>query len=79
MSAPDPSTSSYYVSDDFYAALVEDFSGWQTAERAISDDALRESCARFLAGEARAPGSGPARRVARLVRAGMRLLGAGDA
>lgn len=53
MNAPDPSTSSYYVSDDFYAALVEDFSGWQTAERAISDDAPRNSCARFLAEEAR--------------------------
>ena len=53
MSAPDPSTSSYYVSDDFYAALIEDFSGWQTPERAISDDALGGSCARFLAEEAR--------------------------
>ncbi len=53
MSAPDPSTSSYYVSDDFYAALVDDFSDWQTPEHAISDAALRESCARFLAEEAR--------------------------
>ena len=53
MSAPDPSTSSYYVSDDFYAALVEDFSGWQTPDRAIEDFALRDSCARFLALEAR--------------------------
>ena len=53
MSAPDPSTSSYYVSDDFYAALIEDFSDWRTPERAISDAALRDSCARFLAEEAR--------------------------
>lgn len=53
MSAPDPSTSSYYVSDDFYAALVEDFSDWQTPGRAIEDWALRDSCARFLALEAR--------------------------
>ena len=53
MDAPDPSTSSYYVSDDYYAALVEEFADWQTPERAISDAALRESCARFLAEEAR--------------------------
>ena len=53
MDAPDPATSSYYVSDDFYDALVAEFSDWQTPERAISDAALRESCARFLAEEAR--------------------------
>ncbi len=53
MTAPDPSTSSWYVSDDFYTALVEAFSGWQSPERAVADERLRDSCARFLAEEAR--------------------------
>lgn len=49
----DPSLSSYYVGDDFYQALVDNFTGWQTDESEITDMALRDSCRRLLEKEAR--------------------------
>jgi benzoate/toluate 1,2-dioxygenase beta subunit len=49
----DPSLSSYYVSDDYYQALVENFTGWQTDEAEITDPARRDSCRRMLEKEAR--------------------------
>lgn len=49
----DPSLSSYYVGDDFYQALVDNFSDWQTDEAEIGDPALRDSCRRLLEKEAR--------------------------
>jgi len=45
--AHDPSTSSYYVTDAFYRALVEQFSNWQRDQLAISDPAERD-CFRML-------------------------------
>lgn len=50
---PDPSRSSYYVSDAFYQDLVDGFTGWQADEREVSDLALRDSCRRLLDKEAR--------------------------
>lgn len=50
---PDPARSSYYISDAFYQALVDGFTGWQTDEGEITDLALRESCRRLLEKEAR--------------------------
>ena len=38
----DPSRFSYYVTDDFYSELVNDFSDWQTEERTISDPVERD-------------------------------------
>ncbi len=49
----DPSLSSYYVGDDFYQALVENFSNWQSDEAEITDPTLRDSCRRLLEKEAR--------------------------
>jgi len=49
----DPSLSSYYVGDDFYQALVDNFSDWQTDESEITDPILRDSCRRLLEKEAR--------------------------
>ncbi|MBT5456169.1 MAG: aromatic-ring-hydroxylating dioxygenase, partial [Rhodospirillaceae bacterium] len=49
----DPSLSSYYVGDDFYQTLVDNFSDWQTDESEITDMALRDSCRRLLEKEAR--------------------------
>lgn len=49
----DPSLSSYYVSDDYYQALVDNFSGWQTDDAEITDLALRDACRRLLEKEAR--------------------------
>jgi benzoate/toluate 1,2-dioxygenase beta subunit len=49
----DPSLSSYYVGDDFYQALVDNFTGWQTDDAEITDPALRDSCRRLLEKEAR--------------------------
>ncbi|MDX1485633.1 MAG: aromatic-ring-hydroxylating dioxygenase subunit beta [Alphaproteobacteria bacterium] len=51
--APDPSRTSHYVTDAFYAALVEDFSDWQTDDKAVRDRDLRDSCRAFLEREAR--------------------------
>lgn len=49
----DPSLSSYYVGDDFYQKLVDDYADWQTDEAEITDVALRDSCRRLLEKEAR--------------------------
>jgi benzoate/toluate 1,2-dioxygenase beta subunit len=50
---PDPSRSSYYVSDAFYQDLVDGFTGWQTDEAEVTDLALRDSVCRLLDREAR--------------------------
>jgi 3-phenylpropionate/cinnamic acid dioxygenase small subunit len=49
----DPSRSSYYIDDDFYRVLVDDFTDWQRDEVEIADPAARDSCRRFLGREAR--------------------------
>ena len=49
----DPSLSSYYVGDEFYQALVDNFSNWQTDEAEVTDVAMRDSCRRLLEKEAR--------------------------
>ena len=49
----DPSVSSYYISDDYYQALVSNFTDWQTDDAEITDPALRDSCRRLLEKEAR--------------------------
>jgi 3-phenylpropionate/cinnamic acid dioxygenase small subunit len=51
--APDPSRSSYYVNDDFYRALIAQFSDWQRDDRAVADPAVRESFRMLLEREAR--------------------------
>ncbi|MDE0149931.1 MAG: aromatic-ring-hydroxylating dioxygenase subunit beta [Rhodospirillaceae bacterium] len=49
----DPSTSSYYVGDDFYRELVDAFTDWDRDELAISDPARRDAARAFLEREAR--------------------------
>ena len=49
----DPSLSSYHVGDDYYQALVDNFSNWQTDDAEITDPTLRDSCRRLLEKEAR--------------------------
>jgi benzoate/toluate 1,2-dioxygenase beta subunit len=49
----DPSRFSYYVTDAFYSELVNDFSNWQTDERAIEDPVERDRFRRLLELEAR--------------------------
>jgi 3-phenylpropionate/cinnamic acid dioxygenase small subunit len=44
---------SYYVTDDAYAELVADFSGWQSDDRAVEDAAERDRFRRLLEREAR--------------------------
>src|SRR5215813_512847 len=51
--AHDPSTSSYYVTDAFYRALVEQFSNWQSDQLAISDPAERDRFRMLIEREAR--------------------------
>lgn len=53
MAAPDPSRTSHYVTDAFYAALVEDFTDWQDEAKAIDEPATREAVRAFLEREAR--------------------------
>ncbi len=50
---PDPSTTSFYVTDELYQSLVDDFTGWRAAEREIIDPVFRDSCVRLLNREAR--------------------------
>ena len=50
---PDPSRSSYYVTDALYAGLIEQFNGWQRDDRAITDLAVRDACRQILEREAR--------------------------
>lgn len=49
----DPSRFSYYVTDDFYSELVNDFSDWQTEERTIADPVERDRFRRLVEREAR--------------------------
>ncbi len=51
--APDPSLSSYYVGEDFYRDLIDDFTDWQSDDAEIRDLAMRESCRMLLEREAR--------------------------
>jgi 3-phenylpropionate/cinnamic acid dioxygenase small subunit len=49
----DPSRFSYYVTDAFYSELVNDFTEWQTEERAVEDPVERDRFRRFVEREAR--------------------------
>jgi benzoate/toluate 1,2-dioxygenase beta subunit len=49
----DPSTTSHYVSDDFYQGLMDAFTGWQSDTAEITDPARRDECRRVLEREAR--------------------------
>jgi 3-phenylpropionate/cinnamic acid dioxygenase small subunit len=51
--APDPSRSSYYISDQFYRELIANFTDWQRDDRAIADPAERERVRMLLEREAR--------------------------
>ena len=51
--APDPSRSSYYVTDAFYRALIANFTDWQRDELAIGDPPEREQMRMLLEREAR--------------------------
>jgi 3-phenylpropionate/cinnamic acid dioxygenase small subunit len=50
---PDPSRSSYYVSDALYRDLVADFTDWQDDARAVTDGATRDEFRRLIEREAR--------------------------
>ena len=50
---PDPSRSSYYISDALYRELIENFSGWQDDARAVTDVGVRDEFRRLLEREAR--------------------------
>jgi benzoate/toluate 1,2-dioxygenase beta subunit len=52
--ARDPSRSSWYVDDAFYADLVAGFTGFAREDRAVSDPAVRDQCRMLLEREARA-------------------------
>ncbi|MBT3991347.1 MAG: aromatic-ring-hydroxylating dioxygenase subunit beta [Rhodospirillaceae bacterium] len=49
----DPSKTSHYIGNQYYADLVQNYSDWQGDDNEISDPILRESCRRFLEKEAR--------------------------
>jgi benzoate/toluate 1,2-dioxygenase beta subunit len=51
--APDPSRSSYYVTDQFYRELIAHFTDWQRDDRAIADPVEREQMRMLLEREAR--------------------------
>ena len=42
--ARDPSRSSWYVDDAFYADLVADFTDFAREDRAVADPAVRDRC-----------------------------------
>jgi 3-phenylpropionate/cinnamic acid dioxygenase small subunit len=50
---PDPSRTSYYVSDALYRALIADFADWQRDERAIADLGVRDQFRMLIEREAR--------------------------
>ncbi|MDH3242568.1 MAG: aromatic-ring-hydroxylating dioxygenase subunit beta [Alphaproteobacteria bacterium] len=52
-SSPDPSRTSHYVTDAYYADLVADFSDWQADDKLVTDAKTREDCRAFLTREAR--------------------------
>jgi 3-phenylpropionate/cinnamic acid dioxygenase small subunit len=49
----DPSRFSYYMTDEFYTALVSDFSDWLTDDRVVGDTAERDQFRSILEKEAR--------------------------
>jgi len=51
--AHDPAISSYYVNDDLYSNLVENFSDWQREELAIAAPEVRDRFRLLLEREAR--------------------------
>ena len=51
--AQDPSRSSYYITDEFYRALIANFTDWQRDDRAIDDPTERETFRMLLEREAR--------------------------
>jgi benzoate/toluate 1,2-dioxygenase beta subunit len=51
--APNPSRSSYYITDQFYRELIANFTDWQRDERAVADPAERERVRMLLEREAR--------------------------
>lgn len=51
--APDPSRTSYYVTDDFYRALIAHFTDWQRDDRVVADPGERETFRMLLEREAR--------------------------
>lgn len=48
-----PSKISYYISDDFYRGLIDDFTDWQVDARLITDSEVRQSAEALLIREAR--------------------------
>ncbi len=50
---PDPSRSSYYVTDALYRELIENFSDWQDDTRAVTDVSARDEFRQLLEREAR--------------------------
>jgi len=50
---PDPSRSSYYVSDALYRDLIADFTDWQDDACAVTDAAIRDEFRRLIEREAR--------------------------
>lgn len=50
---PDPSRSSYYVSNDYYDALIEAFTDWRSDDREITEAARRDELRIVLEREAR--------------------------
>jgi benzoate/toluate 1,2-dioxygenase beta subunit len=51
--AQDPSRSSYYITDEFYRALIANFTDWLRDERAVADPVERERFRMLLEREAR--------------------------
>ena len=49
----DPSRFSYYMTDEFYTALISDFSDWQTDDRIVLDTKERDLFRSFLERETR--------------------------
>ena len=50
---PDPSRSSYYVTDAFYRELIANFSDWQGEAQLVADPAIRDEFRRLIEREAR--------------------------
>ena len=50
---PDPSRTSFYVTDALYTGLMQQFGGWQRDDRAITDLSVRDACRQILEREAR--------------------------
>jgi 3-phenylpropionate/cinnamic acid dioxygenase small subunit len=50
---PDPSRTSYYVTDALYREIVATFTGWQRDDRAVLDPAVRDAFRALVEREAR--------------------------